>query len=428
MKNLITKTEISENLKLAFPIILTQVGNASMGLIDTLVVGKTSATELAAVAAGNSVFWTLVMISTGLLFGMDTLISQAFGRKDYKLGDRILVQGLWISSAICMVTMPLIYALAHNYHLSGAKTDICQAMLPYVHAILPSFPLIIFFNTMQKYWQAQGVAKAFTIIIVFSNILNYLLDEALVLGHFGLPALGAAGVGYSTLLCRVFAMLSVVYISARHWKKNKRPLPKIQFESIWCKKLLKLGIPSFGQLALEVFAFNFTTVLVASLGAQQMATHHIILSLSSFTFMIPLGQSVSTAVRVGYHIGKDDHRIAEACGWLNIIGGSIFMLSSAAMFLIFPETLISYFTNDPIVVQTGVSVIFLCALFQFFDAIQVVAGGALRGWGDTKSVFLSNLTSHYAIGLPTGLTLCFYYERGLWGLWVGLALGLLLHP
>ena len=277
------------------------------------------------------------MISTGLLVWILRYLKHLV-EKIISWVIVFLVQGLWISSAICMVTMPLIYALAHNYHLSGAKTDICQAMLPYVHAILPSFPLNNFlFNTMQKYWQAQGVAKAFTIIIVFSNILNYPFDEALVLGHFGIPALGAAGVGYSTLLCRVFAMLSVVYISARHWKKNKRPLPKIQFESIWCKTL-KLGIPSFGQLALEVFAFNFTTVLVASLGAQQMATHHIILSLSSFTFMIPLGQSVSTAVGVGYHIGKDDHRIAEACGWLNIIGGSIFMLSSAAMFLIFPET------------------------------------------------------------------------------------------
>ena len=194
--------EIKENLKLAFPIVLTQVGNASMGLIDTLVVGKTNATELAAVAAGNSVFWTLVMISSGLLFGLDTLISQAFGRRDFKLGDRILVQGLWISFFISIIVMPIIYLLAHNYHLSGAKEDICKAMLPYVHAILPSFPLIIFFNTMQKYWQAQGVAKAFTIIIIVSNILNYILDEALVLGHFGLPALGAEGVGYSTLACR----------------------------------------------------------------------------------------------------------------------------------------------------------------------------------------------------------------------------------
>ena len=107
MKFWIDKKEIKENLKLAFPIVLTQVGNASMGLIDTLVVGKTNATELAAVAAGNSVFWTLVMISSGLLFGLDTLISQAFGRRDFKLGDRILVQGLWISflspSLLCLL-------------------------------------------------------------------------------------------------------------------------------------------------------------------------------------------------------------------------------------------------------------------------------------------------------------------------------------
>ena len=152
------------------------------------------------------------MVSSGLLFGLDTLISQAFGRRDFKLGDRILIQGLWISFFISIIVMPIIYLLAHNYHLSGAKEDICKAMLPYVHAILPSFPLIIFFNAMQKYWQAQGVAKAFTIIIIVSNILNYIIDEALVLGHLGLPALGAEGVGYSTLACRFFRhALSDIY-------------------------------------------------------------------------------------------------------------------------------------------------------------------------------------------------------------------------
>ena len=132
-------------------------------------------------------------------------------------------------------------------------------------------------------------------------------------------------------------MLAVVYISIRQWNKHIRKLPSWKIESFWLKKLLRLGIPSAGQLSLEVFAFNFTTVLVASLGAQKMATHHIILSLSSFTFMIPLGQSVSTAVRVGYHIGRKEHELAEACGWFNIIAGSIFMLSSSAIFLIFPK-------------------------------------------------------------------------------------------
>ena len=203
MFKLISKNEIKENLSLAFPIVLSQVGNMSMGLVDTLVVGKKGPLELAAVAAGNSVFWTLVMISTGLLFGLDTFISQAFGKKDFKLGDKILVQGLWISLFISILVMPLILILAVNYEMFGAKKDIAEAMLPYVYAILPSFPLLIFFNSMQKYWQAQGVAKVFTFIIIISNVLNYFLDEAFVLGKWGFPELGAEGVGYSTLFCRI---------------------------------------------------------------------------------------------------------------------------------------------------------------------------------------------------------------------------------
>ena len=167
-------------------------------------------------------------------------------------------------------------------------------------------------------------------------------------------------------------MLSVIYISISQWNKHTRQLPSWKIESFWLKKLLRLGIPSAGQLSLEVFAFNFTTVLVASLGAQKMATHHIILSLSSFTFMIPLGQSVSTAVRVGYHIGRKEHELAEACGWFNIIAGSIFMLSSSAMFLIFPETLINLFTNDPEVVILQFQLYFYVLSFNFLMPFRLL--------------------------------------------------------
>jgi MATE family multidrug resistance protein len=272
----------------------------------------------------------------------------------------------------------------------------------------------------------------FTLIMVLSNIVNYFCAVAFVQGRWGFPVMGAEGAAWATLIVRLVSLVAAAAYTMWLWKKRPyyrpdfaklTPLLK-QLNQDMHRRLFRLGLPASMQMGLEVCAFSLTTLLVARLGAEMLATHQIILNIASFAFMFPLGLSAATATRVGYHMGRRHGPQAMRTSWLGIMIGTLMMASSALILFAIPNQLLRLFTQDTAVIQLGVSIIFLCALFQIFDGIQVVSAGALRGLGDTKTALYTNLLAHWCLGLPVGFALCFWLQKGLWGLWVGLALGL----
>ncbi len=420
--------------RLAWPIIISQVGAMLMGLVDTIVVGRYSSLELAGVAAANSIFWTLVMIGFGLLGGMDPIVSQAYGARDEQRALRCFGVCLRISVLFCLLaTGPLLW-LAFNIGITGATPDIAEAGKPYMALLSLGLLPLMLSSAIQRYWQCQELVLPFTLIILVANVFNLVLDIGFVTGRWGMPELGAAGVAIATTGCRLFMLAAAVWITLREWRSTGRAAANWQLvkDAFWRgdkplqKEFLRLGLPAAGQMTLEVSAFSLTTLLMASLGAMMLATHHIILTIASFSFMVPLGISAATATRVGYHVGRKDLNRAFPTGWLGMGAGIAVMAISALILYFFPAWLLGWFTEDPKVIELGITVIFLCALFQIFDGLQVVSAGALRGLGDTKTAFYANLVSHWGIGLPVGYTLCFLMDKGIWGMWVGLALGLLL--
>jgi MATE family multidrug resistance protein len=420
--------------RLSWPVILSQVGTMMMGLIDTFVVGRYSSLELAGVASGSSIFWTLVMVGLGLLNGMDPIVAQAHGANEPKRAHRCLGVALQFCMIYSLLAIPPVLWLAKNMELVGATPDVAKAAEPFLRMISFSLLPLLLFSALQRYWQCFELVVPFTVIIVLANILNYILNLAFVTGRWGFPAMGAEGVALATIACRIFTLLAALAVTIYEWRKRE---PHIQawtrlgsllrtIDRSMTRTLFRLGLPAAGHMTLEVSAFSLTTLLVARLGAETLATHHIVLNIASFAFMFPLGLSAATATRVGYHIGRLDRHQAFAAGWLGILSGALIMSVSAVILYLFPEWLLGFFTSDPKVMTLGASIIFLCVLFQIFDGVQVVSAGALRGIGDTRTALLSNLLGHWGIGLPVGLSLCFWYDRGLPGLWIGLALGLFL--
>jgi MATE family multidrug resistance protein len=429
-----SQRELKASSQLALPVVISQVGNMSMGMIDTYVVGQVGPDQLAGVAAGNSVFWTATVVGSGILFGLDPMVAQAYGRQDATTCNRALSLSLVLGLIISTVTIPVLILIGSNFHLTGATPNVVAATTPYLNVIAWGFPLLFIFHAFQRYWQGLEIAAPLTIIIIIANVLNYFSDIALVQGAFGFPALGAQGVAYSTLICRGFALVAVLGVSWYLWWTPRRNLSHFtllgkHFKSLdWAftKAYLRLGLPAAGQIALEVFAFNLTTILVARLGTVEIATHHIVMTIASFTFMFPLGLSSSTAVRVGYHLGRKNPEFSRYAGYLGIRAATSLMGCFGLILYLFPDPLIGIFTTDLNVLNLARDIIFLCSLFQVFDGLQVVTGGALRGLGDTKTPLWSNLLSHYVVGLPLGLTLCFAFNKGLYGLWIGIATGLFL--
>ena len=216
------KSELHKLVKLAVPVVLSQLGNISMGIVDTFVVGQAGSLDLAGIAAGNSFFWPVAVVAIGLLLGMDTIISQAFGKKDQDRIHACLGLGLTTSLIISLILGPAIYLYSDYLTSFGVTEDIATKATPYLKVMAYSIPFLIIFNCVQKYWQAQELALPVTILIIAANILNYLLDEAFVMGRWGFPQLGAEGVAYSTMFCRIFLLAAIMALSAYLWSKKNR--------------------------------------------------------------------------------------------------------------------------------------------------------------------------------------------------------------
>jgi MATE family multidrug resistance protein len=424
--------ETGRLLRLAVPVIFTSVGNMLMGLVDTMVVGQHSSLALAGVAAGHSIFITAAMIGVGFLGAMDPIVSQAHGAREPKQALQCLATALQQSLIYSLIAMPLLLFIAAHLDWTGATADVAQAAEPFLRTLTYGLVPLMLFQALQRYWQGMEIVLPFTLIMVLSNIVNYFCAVAFVQGRWGFPVMGAEGAAWATLIVRLVSLVAAAAYTMWLWKKRPyyrpdfaklTPLLK-QLNQDMHRRLFRLGLPASMQMGLEVCAFSLTTLLVARLGAEMLATHQIILNIASFAFMFPLGLSAATATRVGYHMGRRHGPQAMRTSWLGIMIGTLMMASSALILFAIPNQLLRLFTQDTAVIQLGVSIIFLCALFQIFDGIQVVSAGALRGLGDTKTALYTNLLAHWCLGLPVGFALCFWLQKGLWGLWVGLALGL----
>jgi MATE family multidrug resistance protein len=190
------------------------------------------------------------------------------------------------------------------------------------------------------------------------------------------------------------------------------------------KQLVRLGAPAAGQIVLEVGAWNMATLAAGWLTPVALATHQIALNYAALTYMVPLGVGSAAAVTVGHAVGACDPSRARRAGWLALALGTGFMLLAAVVFLVAPRPLIALYTSDAQVMAVGPGLLLLAALFQIFDGIQTVSTGALRGLGETHAPMVANLVGYWALGLPLGLTLCFVLKRGIYGLWIGLTLAL----
>lgn len=236
------------------------------------------------------------------------------------------------------------------------------------------------------------------------------------------------GSAYATLMARIF--LAAALFAVLIWRERANPsgLHDVPFAldraRMW--QLLRLGLPAALQITLEVGVFAAASALAARIAPIALAANQIVLNVESFVFMVPYGLSSAAAVRVGQAVGRGDRLGVRLAGWaaIGLALGFAFLVSTALIAT--PLSFLLVFTIDATVLQIGVTLLFICALFQPFDGVQSVCTGALRGLGDTRTPVVVNLAGHWLVGLPVAYVLCFHRDWGVVGLWTGLALGLTL--
>jgi MATE family multidrug resistance protein len=424
------RRELRPTVRLALPLVLAEIGWMTMGIVDTVMVGHLpeSARAIGAVSISSNLFNVVAFFGGGLLIGLDTLVSQAFGAGQREDCHRSLVNGVYLAIAmtpLLMVPFWFFGPLLRGLHIDPA---IASFAIPYMKALaFGLFPLLLYF-AVRRCIQAMNLVRPVAFALITANIINALFNWILIYGKWGAPAMGVVGSGWSTALSRAY--LAVVLVGYLLWydRRHRTDLLKtpVDLDFTRIRRLIILGLPAAVQITLEVSVFALATALIGRLGAVALASHQIALNTIAFTYMVPLGISSAAAVRVGQAIGRREPVAAGESGDTAIFLGAAFMTLAAAVLLVFPRWIALMYTPDEVVIRSTSLLLAAGAAFQLFDGIQTVATGALRGAGDTRTPMLCHFTGYWVIGLPLGAWLCFRRGWGAFGIWSGLSLALIL--
>ena len=421
------KRELIALMNLAIPVVLSELGWMAQGVVDTIMVGRLGPAAIGAVAVGNAVFYTPSLFGIGLLLGLDTMVAQAYGRKDFDDCHRWLAQGIYLAAFITPVLMVILFCASFAYTRVGIASEVAAPATSYLRLLNWSILPLLIYGASRRYLQGVGQVRVITLTYIAANLLNWGGNWALIYGHLGFPAMGVPGSALSTVIARISMAVSLMAFAWRYERKRGHPLFKHwagpQLDRI--KQLCRLGLPAAGQITLEVGAWNVATLSAGWLSPVALATHQIAINYASITYMVPLGISAAAAVSVGHAVGAGDKARARRAGWLALALGSGFMLLAGIAFFVAPKPLIELFTHDPRVLAVGPSLLWIAAAFQIFDGVQTVCTGALRGLGETRAPMIANFVGYWILGLPLGLILCFILKWGVYGMWIGLTVALI---
>jgi multidrug resistance protein, MATE family len=420
--------ELRAMIALALPVVLSELGWVAQGVVDNIMVGRMGPVAIGAVALGNAVYYIPSLFGIGLLLGLDTLVSQAYGRRDYDACHGWLAQGVYLSVIITPPLMLLTAVASWNFSRFGVIPEVAVLSAGYLRIMnWGTLPLLLYGGT-RRYLQGVGQVRVITLTYVLANLLNWAGNWVLIYGKLGFPALGVNGSAISTCISRVAMAVAMLGFAWRYERSRGHPLfahwaaPHLD----QLRKLVRIGAPAAGQILLEVGAWNLSTFAAGYLTPVALATHTIALNYASITYMVPLGIGAAAAVSVGHAIGAGDPARARRAGWMALAMGAGFMVCAGILFLVAPGPLIKLYTHDARVLAIGPSLLWIAAAFQIFDGIQTVSTGALRGLGETRVPMIANLVGYWLMGLPLGVILCFVLKWGVYGMWIGLTVSLVI--
>ncbi len=427
-------TEARATVGLAWPMILTNLGQTAMTTTDVALMGRLGPKVLAAGTLGTSIYFTPMIFGMGLIIATSPMIATALGRNRHSVRDvrRTVRQGMWLALfAVIPLWVFLWFGAEPALLAMGQEPRLAALAGEYVRALqwaaLPFYWYVVL-RSFVSALERPGWALA---VVGVTVLFNALAAWALMFGHFGLPALGIVGAGIATTLAStlMFAGLALVLITERRFRRYRI------FGRFWradwprLAALARLGLPIGGILVFEVSVFNAAAFLMGLIDAISLAAHAIALQIASVSFMVPMGLGQAATVRVGRAYGARDAEGVARAGWTAFVIGVGFMAMMALVMISIPRLLISGFVDvqDPanrLLVETAVTFLAFAALFQVVDGAQAVASGMLRGLHDTSMPMLFAAIGYWGIGMPLSYLLAFRFGFGGEGIWTGLCAGL----
>lgn len=413
-------------MRLAVPVVIGQVGHVMMGVVDNAMVGRVGPVPLAAAAIGNGLFFTVMVVGIGMSYALSPLTAMAVGKQDVSECNTIFRQAFYINSITALLLVSITFFGSNLIIYLDQPPEVRELAIPYMQTLaLTAFPLMMF-QHFRQFIEGLSIMKPAMYITILANGVNAFANWVLIYGNLGFPEYGLNGAGFATFISRLFmAILLITFVlKNREFKKySLNPFP-VKFVKTQSMRILKLGSGSASQYFFEVTAFSLAAVMVGWLGAIQLASHQIAISVASVTYMITVGISSAASIRVGNFLGQGNRAEMRLAGVSALILGASVMAGFAVLLVLLNNFLPTLYISDPDVIKQAGILLLFAALFQVFDGTQAVGLGVLRGISDVKVPTIITFVAYWAIELPGAYLLGFTFSLGVEGIWAALSLAL----
>jgi len=425
------RSELGGTVRLAAPLVLTQLAWISMMTTDIAMIGRLGAEPLAGASLSLMAFFLAYVVCVGVTTATAALAAQYFGARQPRMIRRVVRQGLWVS---LILTLPCVAAFSGTdwllAHLGQPPSALPHAE-SYMSTLKWGLPFGIAFTVLRNFVSALNRPAVALLVMLAGVPLNALLDYALIFGNFGFPRLELVGAGIAT--STISALMFFTLLAITVWRKPfSRYGILVRFwrpDWVQFRRIFEIGLPIAAMSFLEAGFFIGAVFVIGQFGVTAIAAHMIAIQMPHITYMVPMGLSQAATVRVGHAVGRRDAAGAYRAGWTAWMVTLGFMSAMSLVVLVAPEAFASIFLDrsredSEAVLKLAVSFLFFAAFFQAADGMQAVAAGALRGLNDTVRPMIYAAFSYWVVGLGTGIWLAFYRGFEGAGLWVGFVVGL----
>lgn len=422
------KEHYKTNWLLAYPVMLSMLGQVMTGVADNVMVGWTGAVPLAAASFANIFFSIPLFFGVGVSYAITPLVAEAQGAGDEQKISKVLRNGSIINLVIGFLLVALIFCIQPFMDSMNQPVDVVMLAVPYLSIVAISIIPTMIFQTYRQFAEGLHSTRMAMIIVVGSNLLNILLNYLLIFGKLGFPEMGLNGAGWATLISRTVmgaGMMLYIYYGEkfRHFRAG---FSFGNYSKSLINRMLHIGLPAGSQFIFEAGAFGFSAIMMGWFGTTALAAHQIALNLATISYMTTSGLGAAAAIRVGNYLGKKDQSQLRRAGFTLIIMALVIMFLWGILFLTGRFFLPSLYINDLEVITVTASLLIIGGFFQLSDGLQVVCAGALRGIQDVKIPSLLIFVAYWVIALPLGYWLAFPMQLGPEGIWYGLLIGLTL--
>ena len=419
-------------LRLALPVMLTQLGQVVVQLCDNMMVGRLGALPLAGVSFGGTVFFIIFALAIGFTLGLTPLVGELFAQNRKEEVAGYLQNSIALYLTMGVIFVALLLAAVPLMHYLGQPEEVVEVAIPYFKYLAWSVLPFMLFASFKQFLEGIGNTKVAMTIVVISNALNIFLNWVFIFGKFGAPELGAAGAGLSTLIARAVTpvMMIAYFLSKKEFRSyfdyfSWRKMMGLSREgNRYCKELFRVGLPIAGHLTLENSAFCITSLMMGWIGTVEIAANQITTTMANVAFMMVVGIGSATTILTSHAYGARDRAQIKAVSRASYTVGLAWNTITALSFILLRNHIPLLFTNDPEVVRTAGMLLIFCGLFQFSDGLQCISTGLLRGIKDVAVILRIALVAYVIINVPLGYLLCFVVGWGAPALWMGFIAGL----